>query len=50
VVFNDKLKTFAKHWGFRPRASAPYRARRRQASVVLRIPIKQRNILRAGRG
>ena len=27
VVFNDKLKTFAKHWGFRPRACAPYRAR-----------------------
>jgi len=27
VVFNDKLKAFAKHWGFRPRACAPYRAR-----------------------
>ncbi|WXC92750.1 hypothetical protein WDM22_06980 [Bradyrhizobium septentrionale] len=27
VQFNDKLIAFAKHWGFRPRASAPYRAR-----------------------
>ena len=27
VVFNDKLKAFAKHWDFRPRACAPYRAR-----------------------
>jgi len=27
VVFNDKLNAFAKHWGFRPRACAPYRAR-----------------------
>jgi len=27
VVFNDKLTAFAKHWGFRPRACAPYRAR-----------------------
>ncbi|PWE75395.1 transposase [Bradyrhizobium sp. SUTN9-2] len=27
VQFNDKLITFAKHWGFRPRACAPYRAR-----------------------
>jgi hypothetical protein len=27
VVFNEKLKAFAKHWGFRPRACAPYRAR-----------------------
>jgi transposase len=27
VVFNDRLLAFAKHWGFRPRACAPYRAR-----------------------
>jgi transposase len=27
VMFNEKLKAFAKHWGFRPRACAPYRAR-----------------------
>ncbi|RVD63563.1 transposase, partial [Mesorhizobium sp. M4A.F.Ca.ET.029.04.2.1] len=27
VEFNDKLIAFAKHWGFRPRACAPYRAR-----------------------
>jgi Integrase core domain len=27
VVFNEKFKVFAKHWGFRPRACAPYRAR-----------------------
>lgn len=27
VVFNNKLKAFAKHWGFRPLACAPYRAR-----------------------
>jgi transposase len=27
VVFNDKLAAFARHWGFRPRACAPYRAR-----------------------
>src|ERR1700720_4416505 len=27
VVFNDKLLAFAKHWGFAPRACAPYRAR-----------------------
>jgi transposase len=27
VMFNDKLLAFAKHWGFRPRACAPYRAR-----------------------
>jgi Mu transposase-like protein len=26
-VFNEKFKAFAKHWGFRPRACAPYRAR-----------------------
>jgi len=27
VLFNDKLLAFAKHWGFSPRACAPYRAR-----------------------
>jgi len=27
AVFNAKLKAFARHWGFRPRACAPYRAR-----------------------
>jgi transposase len=27
VTFNDKLIAFAKHWTFRPRACAPYRAR-----------------------
>lgn len=27
VAFNDKLLAFARHWGFRPRACAPYRAR-----------------------
>ncbi len=27
VTFNDKLLAFAKHWGFAPRACAPYRAR-----------------------
>jgi transposase len=27
IVFNAKLHAFAKHWGFRPRACAPYRAR-----------------------
>lgn len=27
VQFNDKLLAFAKHWDFRPRACAPYRAR-----------------------
>jgi hypothetical protein len=27
VVFNGKLKAFAKQWGFRPRACAPYCAR-----------------------
>jgi transposase len=27
VTFNEKLVAFAKHWGFRPRACAPYRAR-----------------------
>jgi transposase len=27
VAFNAKLSAFAKHWGFRPRACAPYRAR-----------------------
>jgi transposase len=27
VTFNDKLIAFAKHWSFRPRACAPYRAR-----------------------
>jgi transposase len=27
VQFNDKLMAFAKHWGFTPRACAPYRAR-----------------------
>jgi transposase len=27
VLFNDKLLAFAKHWGFTPRACAPYRAR-----------------------
>jgi transposase len=27
VVFNEKLLAFARHWGFRPKACAPYRAR-----------------------
>jgi transposase len=27
VVFNDRLHAFARYWGFRPRACAPYRAR-----------------------
>lgn len=27
VEFNDKLLAFAQHWGFAPRACAPYRAR-----------------------
>lgn len=27
VRFNERLKAFARHWGFRPRAGAPYRAR-----------------------
>jgi transposase len=27
VVFNPKLLAFARHWGFRPKACAPYRAR-----------------------
>lgn len=27
IEFNNKLLAFAKHWGFRPRACAPYRAR-----------------------
>jgi transposase len=27
VEFNARLRAFAKHWGFRPRACAPYRAR-----------------------
>ncbi len=27
VVFNEKLLAFARHWGFVPRACAPYRAR-----------------------
>ena len=27
VVFNARLLAFARHWGFRPRAYAPYRAR-----------------------
>jgi transposase len=27
VVFNARLHAFAQHWGFRPRACAPYRAR-----------------------
>ncbi len=27
VQFNDRLVAFAKHWGFRARACAPYRAR-----------------------
>lgn len=27
VTFNDKLIAFARHWNFRPRACAPYRAR-----------------------
>jgi transposase len=27
VVFNERLRAFARYWGFRPRACAPYRAR-----------------------
>jgi transposase len=27
VRFNERLHAFARHWGFRPRACAPYRAR-----------------------
>ena len=27
VVFHDRFLAFAKHWGFRPQACAPYRAR-----------------------
>ena len=27
VAFNERLRAFARYWGFRPRACAPYRAR-----------------------
>ena len=27
VTFNERLIAFARYWGFRPRACAPYRAR-----------------------
>jgi transposase len=27
VAFNERLRSFARYWGFRPRARAPYRAR-----------------------
>lgn len=27
VIFNERLHAFARYWGFRPRACAPYRAR-----------------------
>lgn len=27
VEFNERLRAFARHWGFRPRVCAPYRAR-----------------------
>ena len=27
VVFNERLHAFARHWGFTPKACAPYRAR-----------------------
>jgi transposase len=33
VQFDDKLIAFAKHWGFRPLACAPYRARQTESGV-----------------
>ncbi len=33
--FNDKLIAFAKHWGFAPRACAPYRARTKGKTEML---------------
>jgi hypothetical protein len=33
VQFNDKLIAFAKHWGFRPRACAPCRARTKGKTI-----------------
>jgi transposase len=64
VQFNDKLLAFAKHWGFTPRACAPFRARtkgktengvgygRRTRSPATPSPVgrRSRRILRGGSG
>jgi hypothetical protein len=48
VVFNAKLKAFARHWGFRQRACAPYRARTKGKTENGVDSIKKNAI--AGRG
>ena len=41
VVFNAKLLAFARHWGFRPRACAPYRARTNGIAYVKKNAIAE---------
>jgi len=48
VVFNAKLLAFARHWGFRPRACAPYRARTK-GKTESGVGYVKRNAI-AGRG
>ncbi len=48
VVFNEKLLAFAKHWGFRPRACAPYRARTK-GKIENGVGYAKKNAI-AGRG
>jgi transposase len=48
VVFNGKLLAFARHWNFRPRACAPYRARTK-GKTERGVGYVKRNAI-AGRG
>lgn len=48
VVFNEKLLAFARHWGFRPKACAPYRARTK-GKTERGVGYVKRNAI-AGRG
>ena len=48
VVFNEKFKAFATHWGFRARACAPYRARTKEGKTENGVGYVKRNAI-AGR-
>lgn len=37
VTFNDKLIAFARHWGFTPRACAPFRAHTHPSAIARQL-------------
>jgi transposase len=43
VIFNQRLHAFARYWGFRPHACAPYRARTKGKDERGRLREAQRN-------